>query len=104
MSNDRLIQLRKFYEEDPNDPFNIYGLALEYLKHDVNQSKQLFDLLLTDHAEYLPTYFHAAKLYQDLNELARAASIYEKGIALAQRLNEPKARRELQTAYDELMF
>jgi Tfp pilus assembly protein PilF len=101
MSN-RLDQLRQFYEEDPSDPFNIYGLALEYLKSDLAKSKALFDELMSKHPEYLPVYYHAAKLYADLNETDRAISIYQEGIAQAKKLKDQKALRELQSAYDEL--
>ena len=104
MSVNRLAQLHKFLEDEPNDPFNIYGLALEYLKHDVNKSKQLFDRLLSDHPDYIPTYYHAAKLYQDLNEKEKAIEIYEKGIKVSQSQNDLKTSRELQAAYQELLF
>lgn len=99
-----LNQLLKFYDEDPNDPFNIYGLALEYLKTDINKSRDLFDLLLAKHADYVPTYYHAAKLYQELNDRAKAIHIYNEGIGQAKKFNDQKALRELQSAYDELMF
>ena len=104
MSTPRLAQLQKFYEEDPRDPFNVYGLALEYLKHDVQQSRKLFEQLLTEHPNYLPVYYHAAKLYQELNERKKAISVYEKGMEVAGQQQDFKTRRELQSAYDELMF
>jgi hypothetical protein len=103
MSN-RLDQLLEFYKEDPTDPFNIYGLALEYLKTDITKSRELFDLLLDKHADYIPAYYHAAKLYAELNERPRAIQIYEHGIERAKRLKDPKAARELQSAYEELIF
>lgn len=104
MTTNRLDQLLAYYKEDPNDPFNIYALALEYLKHDVAKAKEYFELLLKEHEGYVATYYHAAKLYQDRNEKEKAAEVYEKGIAIAKRLNELKAARELQSAYDEMMF
>jgi Tfp pilus assembly protein PilF len=100
----RLQQLEEYYHEDPRDPFNIYGLALEYLKTDMSRSIVLFDELLNFHPEYIPTYYHAAKLYTDLNDKDRAIAIYEKGIELAKKSGEQKALRELQSAYNELIF
>ena len=104
MPSDRISQLQQFYEEDSSDPFNIYALALEYLKYDSAKSKSLFESLLTLHGEYLPTYYHAAKLYQETGEKEKAISVFAKGIALARKLNDTKTLRELRSAYDEMMF
>lgn len=100
----RLDILLKFYDDDPNDPFNIYALAIEYQKTDPAKARQYFETLLNEHEQYVPTYYHAAKLYQDLGEVERAISTYEKGIEVAKAQNETKAARELKSAYDELMF
>jgi tetratricopeptide (TPR) repeat protein len=104
MAETRLEQLLRFYKEDPNDPFSLYGLALEYQKFDVNESAQYFDQLLTNFPDYLPTYYHAAKLKASLGLNESALNIYKRGIDLAKRLNERKAQQELQSAYDELVF
>jgi tetratricopeptide (TPR) repeat protein len=104
MAGSRLDQLLKFYEEDPSDPFNLYGLALEYLKNDVNKSKQMFDRLLNEFPDYIPTYYHAAKLYVELNEKENAIKIYKQGIERSSKLQDTKANRELKSAYEELTF
>ena len=104
MPTDRIKQLQQFYEEDPRDPFNLYALALEYLKSDATKSIQFFETLLLNHPDYLPTYYHAAKLYQETGDRERAIKVFEDGISLARKVNNPKALRELQSAYDEMMF
>ncbi len=104
MPSDRIIQLQKFYEEDPGDPFNLYALALEYLKYDPAKARILFVRLLEIHDGYLPTYYHAAKLFQETGDKEKAIAVYESGIALAKKLNDTKTLRELKSAYDELMF
>ena len=104
MATDRIKQLEKFYEEDPLDPFNSYALALEYLHSDPHRSRSLFETLLENHEDYLPTYYHAARLYHDLGEKEKAIRTYEEGIALARKRNDAKTLRELQSAYDEMMF
>lgn len=100
----RLEQLIKFYQEDPTDAFNVYGLALEYHKTNMQKSEEFFDLLLRDFADYLPAYYHAAKLKEELRKQPDALSIYNKGIELAKKLNDQKAFQELQSAYNELLF
>ena len=104
MSADRLKQLQKFYEEDPLDPFNLYALALEYLKVDLALSRKHFQLLLANHPAYLPTYYHAAKLFHDTGDREGAIAVFENGIALARKNNDVKTLRELRSAYDEMMF
>jgi Tfp pilus assembly protein PilF len=104
MSSERLNLLHKFYEEDPSDPFNLYALALEYLNTDIAKAEQFFQILLDKHKDYLPTYYHAARLFQDKGEKDKAISVYENGILLARTCGDRKAQRELQSAYDELMF
>jgi len=104
MAETRLEQLIKFYQEDPNDPFNVYGLALEYYKTDVRKSEEFFNLLLTNFPEYLPAYYHAGKLKEERSENESALTIYAKGMDLAHGLKDQKTLQELKSAYDELMF
>jgi lipoprotein NlpI len=104
MSLSRLDQLLEFYKQDPDDPFNVYALAIEYIKRDAAEAQRYFDLLLAQHASYLPTYYHAAKFYQEAGDTAKATTIYEKGIALARTTGAHKALRELQSAYNEMTF
>ncbi len=104
MEETRLQQLISFYEEDPNDPFNAYGLALEYYKIDLQKSEEFFDKLLSDFPEYLPAYYHAAKLKEELNANELALTIYTKGMDLAKKIKDQKTLQELQSAYRELLF
>ena len=98
----RLEQLAQFLQEEPDDPFNIYALALEYQKTDTTKAKALFDQLLEKHPTYIPAYYHAGNLYVTLNHIEDAIAIFEKGIAEARKQNAMKALRELQSVYDEL--
>jgi len=104
MLTQRIKQLLQFCEDDPGDPFNVYALALEYLNHDAARARELFEKLLADHQDYLPTYYHAAKFFQEHGEHERATAVYESGMTLAKKLNDQKALRELRSAYDEMMF
>jgi tetratricopeptide (TPR) repeat protein len=104
MNEQRLKMLEKFLEEDKNDPFNWYALASEYLAEQPDKAKSYFDHLLNDFSDYLPTYYHAAQLYVDFENEPRAIEIYEQGIELAKLQNNPKALRELNAAYQNLLF
>jgi tetratricopeptide (TPR) repeat protein len=99
-----LVQLEEFFKEDPHDPFNIYALALEYQKTEIKKAKELFDLLLSEHEDYVPTYYHASNLYLALNLNEEAIKILEKGIEKCKNQREIKAMQELKTVYDELLL
>lgn len=105
MSNlTRIQQLLEFLEEEPENPFNLYALALEYQKHDPQQVAYYFDILLEKHRDYLPTYYHAADFFAQQNEIAKAKKIYEEGIKLATAKHDSHALRELQNAYLNFQF
>lgn len=104
MNPERVKQLEKFLQEDPNDTFSKYALALEYLHSNKPKSEELFDDLLKNHPDYVGTYYHAAALQADLGNLDKAENIYQSGIQKAQSLNEAHALRELQAAYTNFQF
>lgn len=104
MVNDRLQQLLDYHSKEPNDTFIVYGLALEYLKTDKKQALFYFEKLLSEHKNYLPTYYHAGQLLHDIQELSRAKEIYEAGIALARKTGDDHALRELLNAYQNFLF
>lgn len=103
MNNTLVTNLLAFYEEDPTDPFNAYALAIEYAKSDVSEARRFFELLLTSHPDYLPTYYHAGAFFAALDQVERAEEIYQKGVEIAQRQKDAKAHRELLSAYNSFL-
>ena len=101
MSKSRLEHLLNFYNEDPNDPFNIYALANEYKEIDSNKALEYFELLVNNYPDYVPTYYHLAHLYIDLEEEIKAKFTFESGIKVATEKKDQLALRELKSAYDE---
>lgn len=104
MQAERIRQLENFLKEDPNDPFNLYALATEYLKQDPAKAMSFYEKLLQEHPEYVPTYYHAAALYAALGQNNKAEATYQKGIATAQKVGDAHALRELQSAYNNWQF
>ena len=104
MSTDRLDALLGFLQETPNDAFTLYAVATEYRKETPRTALSYYEKLLNEHPQYVPTYYHAAQLYVDLNQSERAEQTYQKGIAEAERQNDALALRELRSAYDEFLF
>lgn len=99
MSDDRLAQLKTFYEEDPEDPFTRFALAQEHLKHDnTEEALSYFEELVETDPDYVGTYYHLGKLYEQLDRTDDALKIYEQGIEVAREENEQKSLSELQDA------
>ena len=100
----RIQELEGFVKEDPRDPFNLYALALEYLKTDIRKAVLIFNQLLKEHADYLPTYYQLGKLYADISENEKALEVFDVGIRVAGDQQNHKAMRELQSARQELLL
>ena len=97
--NNRLELLRQFVVEEPQDPFNHYALATELLKFNKTESRQIFEYLLKNHADYLATYYHLGALYVELSQYELAQEIYIAGIKLANKIGNEKTLKELKGAY-----
>lgn len=97
----RLQQLLTFLAEDPRDPFNIYAVALEFQKTDPAKAMEFFEILLKDHPDYIPAYYHTGKLLQELNQVPRAILVYQEGIRRSGEQHDHKALRELRNALME---
>ncbi|SHN26818.1 hypothetical protein SAMN04488057_11536 [Cyclobacterium lianum] len=96
---DRVSLLLQYVKEEPENPFNIYALALEYQNQDKEKASFYFNKLLKEHKSYLPTYYHAALLFAALDQAEKAEKTFLDGIALADKLDDSHAKRELQNAY-----
>ncbi|MFZ9045418.1 MAG: tetratricopeptide repeat protein [Cyclobacteriaceae bacterium] len=104
MQAKRIEQLKNFQKEDPSDPFPKYALALEYLAHQPEKSKALFEELLEKHPHYSATYYHAADFFYRIDEIEKARAVYSKGIEILKSTDDTKALRELQNAYQNFQF
>ncbi len=82
----RLHQLLDFLKKEPNDTFLLYAIATEYLKTDVQKALEYYKNLLQNHSNYIPTYYHAAELYANLEDYKKANQTYLKGIEICQKV------------------
>jgi Tfp pilus assembly protein PilF len=96
--------LQSFAEQEPENPFNWYALALEYLSSSPEKASSLFHKLLNEHKGYLPTYYHAAHFFADQGHLELAKSVFEQGIILAEKENQLNTLRELKNSYQNFLF
>lgn len=99
MQAERIKFLLEQINLHPEDPFNLYALAIEYKDNQQDTALEYFGKLLQKFPEYLPTYYHAAALYFETNQNREAENTYLLGIKLAEKLYKEKALRELKSAY-----
>jgi tetratricopeptide (TPR) repeat protein len=100
----RLQQLLSFLEEEPNEPFNIYAVAMEYLKTDIQKAEKFLSLLLHEHADYIPTYYQLGKVKLELGNIVAAKRIFSLGIKKAEIAGDAKTLKELRNALLEIEF
>jgi Tfp pilus assembly protein PilF len=101
----RIDKIIAFLNQQPKDSFLRHALALEYIKiGEVIKARDLFIEIVTDAPDYVGSYYHLAKCLEKLQENDLAIEWYEKGMAAAKLAKDDHAYRELQAAYDDLVY
>jgi len=104
MNEARIDLLKAYIQEDPQDPFNYYGLACEYLQELPDSALPIFQDLVHKHADYLPTYYQLGQLLEAFEREEEALKIYEAGMVLAKAQNNSKTFQELNSVHQNLLF
>ena len=100
----RIDILKSFLEENPNDSFSRYALALEYAKLEQNEdARRELETLSKNDPNYLATYFQLAQLYQKMSLVHEAEKTYRMGITVAARAGELHTQSELENALNMLL-
>ncbi len=101
----RIEKIIEFLTQQPKDNFLRHALALEYLKIEQGvMARDLFLEILTDSPDYIGSYYHLAKCLELLQDKNEAIIWYEKGMAAAKLAKDDHAYRELQAAYEDLVY
>jgi DNA-binding SARP family transcriptional activator len=103
MSNNRLEGLLSILEQEPNDSFTHYAVALEYASmNEVEKAiSKLRELILLD-PKYVPAYQQLGAILSQSDRQTEALDTYEQGIKIATATGEPHAAKEMQEAIDEI--
>ncbi len=87
----------------PNDPFLKYAIAMEYIAVGENEDAHtLFNELLEKFPDYVATYYHAAKMKAQNNQVHEAITLLRKGIEVAEKAADKHAANELRAALMDL--
>jgi cytochrome c-type biogenesis protein CcmH/NrfG len=95
--------LQEFLAKNPNDPFTLYGLALECVNSgDFSAAEPHFRALLQSNPDYVPGYQMYAQNLAQHNRSDEAKAILAQGIQAATRGNNQHALSEMQGLLSEL--
>lgn len=101
----RIERIIEFLNQQPKDNFLRHALALEYMKlGEDHKARDLFLEVLTESPDYIGSYYHLAKCLEKLAAKEQAILWYEKGMAAAKLAKDDHAYRELQAAYEDLVY
>lgn len=100
----RLEELHQLQAEEPNDPFLLYALAMEYRQQAPQKMRAYLEQLRAQHPQYPGTYYHLAKAYIEVGELKAARRTFEEGLPVCRQAKKEKLLQELESAYQEFLF
>ena len=101
--SDKLPKLQAMLEKQPNDPFLLYGIALEYKKLDeTGLAIEFLDRTLEADGGYCYAYFQKGQVYEQTGDVAAAKAAYEKGVVAAKEKGDVHAQSELEGALSML--
>jgi predicted Zn-dependent protease len=100
---DKIASLREILEQDPQNAFARYGLAMEFSgRGEIAAALAEFDRLLANHPDYTAGYFMSAQTLARAGREAEAKQRLIDGTACAQRTGNQHALREMQAMLDEM--
>ena len=102
-TSDRLSKLQAMLQRQPDDPFLLYGIAMEHKK--LGQTDLALEYLhrtLVADPNYAYAHYQAGQVRQMAGEADGAKRAYQAGIEAATRAGDQHARGELETALADL--
>jgi tetratricopeptide (TPR) repeat protein len=103
MSQSRLEALKRFLEQDPNDSFTRYAVALEYVAlNQFEDAISILEKLQQKDPKYLATYQQLGHLYAKNGLKEQARRIYKLGVEVADKAGERHTASKLQEALEQL--
>src|SRR4051794_34230556 len=102
-STTRRQQIEAMLQDDPNDSFLWYGLAMEQLSAGEHEAALgTFNELRRRSPDYVPAYVQAGQLLARLDREEEARAVYQIGIAAARRKGDQHAAGEMEGFLDAL--
>ncbi len=104
MNQSRINQLLEWLENEPDDAFNLYALAMEYKEEMPEKAVGYLEKICKAEPTYTATYYHLAALYSVLKNKEKAEETYKIGIEICKAQKAQHALAELQNAYQNFLY
>ncbi len=102
---ERIKLLESYLSESPQDPFLHFALAKEWEGiGELKKALEKYEYLQKTYPEYVGTYYHLGKLYEQFDRNPDAIKCYEVGIKVAREAQDSHSAGELRGALDELIY
>ncbi|MDE0772201.1 MAG: hypothetical protein OSB25_08380 [Salibacteraceae bacterium] len=99
IKQDRIELIKEMLSTNSKDPFLNYAAALEYSKFgDKEKAISLLEDVADFDPKYLGTYYLLGQIYEEVDQLEKAISIYRRGRKIANEQNNNKTLGELNEA------
>src|SRR4030081_827600 len=103
MAMNRLEVLKNMGQQNPNDSFSRYGLAMEYANSgSLEKAVYEYDALLAFNPDYAAAYYHGGQALEKLGRIDDARRMYRRGLEATRRTGDAHTNSELQAALDIL--
>lgn len=100
---DRLTQLLDFLSQAPQDAFNLYSVAYEYLQRGNLEKAETYFLRLKElHPDYVGLYYHLGKIHVQKSNFEEAQKVFLAGKAEAKKAGDRHAEGELDRAIQQV--
>ena len=97
--SEKLPKLTAMLEKQPNDPFLLYGIAMEHKKmNDPAEAIAFLDRCIAADPNYCYAYFQRGQICEMTGDLPAAKQSYNDGIAAAKRAGDAHAQSEIEGA------
>lgn len=105
MNQERLSKLLQMLEENKEDTFLTYAIAMEFLGgSDTENALLWFAKTMEINDAHLPSMYQLALLHSALGQTETACSYLEKGLELLKGSKDLKTSNEFRSLLDELLF
>ena len=95
----RMRQLERMLQRQPDDPFLLYGMAMEYKKADQPaKALEYFGEVLRRDPNYCYAYYQRAQVHESLGDVEAARRTLREGLEAADRSGDGHARSEIEAA------
>lgn len=98
-----MAQLQRMLQKTPDDPFLLYGIAMEHKKAGhADQAIEFFNRVLERDPGYCYAYHQRGLVHESTGDMDAARQSYREGIAAARKKGDAHAADEIEAALSEL--